>query len=193
MKEKLKYIQIDTSSEDFLFIKLVSNSIEDQIIIKEKRIHLKCLIPSLKNLLDKNKLLIEELDFIAINEGPGSWTGLRIGFATVKILSYVNNLKLIVYNNFDLVKFKENVSTGVFLIKSNNHNYYFQSISNNQIIKTGIISEDKIQDFSNKYFYDLINLSASHLLEEKFFNKDFKNPVEAEPLYIGEGVVYLNE
>lgn len=46
--------------------------------------HAENILPVLEKLLKKNKLSIEDIDTFLIGQGPGSFTGLRIGFATLK-------------------------------------------------------------------------------------------------------------
>ncbi len=49
------------------------------------------------DLLKYNNLKIKDLDGFAISEGPGSFTGLRIGMATVKGLSFGSKNLLFVF------------------------------------------------------------------------------------------------
>ena len=53
------------------------------------RAHSRWLIPALSNLLDDTGVKVEALDAIAVTTGPGSFTGLRIGVTTAKMLAYV--------------------------------------------------------------------------------------------------------
>jgi len=46
--------------------------------------HAENLLPVLDRLLKKEKLKIRDIDAFLISRGPGSFTGLRIGFATLK-------------------------------------------------------------------------------------------------------------
>ena len=46
--------------------------------------HAENLLPVIDRLLKKEKLKIGDMDAFLISRGPGSFTGLRIGFATLK-------------------------------------------------------------------------------------------------------------
>jgi tRNA threonylcarbamoyladenosine biosynthesis protein TsaB len=59
------------------------------------RRHGRDLIPRLKALLDAASLRAEELGAIAVGLGPGSYTGLRVGVAAAKTLSYATGAPLI--------------------------------------------------------------------------------------------------
>ena len=49
----------------------------------------------IRDLLQQSHLNITQINAISVSSGPGSYTGLRIGFATVKGLSYALNIPLI--------------------------------------------------------------------------------------------------
>lgn len=54
----------------------------------EERAHAKLLTVLIAELLANNKLTAKDIDAIAISEGPGSYTGLRIGVSAAKGLCY---------------------------------------------------------------------------------------------------------
>ncbi len=57
--------------------------------------HLTNLIPMINELLLKNKLTIKDIKAIAVSEGPGSFTGIRIGISTARALAQCLNLPAI--------------------------------------------------------------------------------------------------
>ncbi|MBD5458456.1 MAG: tRNA (adenosine(37)-N6)-threonylcarbamoyltransferase complex dimerization subunit type 1 TsaB [Lachnospiraceae bacterium] len=66
---------------------------EDDILIAEytiqyKKTHSQTLLPMLEEVRDMIELDLQEVDAIAVAAGPGSFTGLRIGSATAKGLSF---------------------------------------------------------------------------------------------------------
>ena len=50
--------------------------------------HSSTMLPMVKEMLDHAQLSVQELDAIAVAQGPGSFTGVRIGVATVKGLCW---------------------------------------------------------------------------------------------------------
>ncbi|MBR3704356.1 MAG: tRNA (adenosine(37)-N6)-threonylcarbamoyltransferase complex dimerization subunit type 1 TsaB [Oscillospiraceae bacterium] len=50
--------------------------------------HSRTLLPMVQDMLRNSELTLSDMDAIAIAAGPGSFTGLRIGLATVKGLSW---------------------------------------------------------------------------------------------------------
>lgn len=53
---------------------------------------------AIEELLNEENVNLYHLDAIAVSEGPGSYTGLRVGMATAKGLCYVLNKPLIAIN-----------------------------------------------------------------------------------------------
>ncbi len=53
--------------------------------------HSQTMLPMVKNVLDNTDTSIDEIDMIAVSEGPGSFTGIRIGISTVKGLAFGKN------------------------------------------------------------------------------------------------------
>ncbi len=54
--------------------------------------HSRTLLPMVNNILANNELDLKSIDLIAVSKGPGSFTGLRIGIATVKGLCWGGNI-----------------------------------------------------------------------------------------------------
>lgn len=66
---------------------------EDSSLLAEMTIdsghtHSEILLPTVETLLSRLKLTIPDVDLFAVSAGPGSFTGVRIGVATVKGLAF---------------------------------------------------------------------------------------------------------
>src|SRR5437773_2781133 len=49
------------------------------------------LVPQIAALLEEQKLTLDHIDAFAVAAGPGSFTGLRVGLASVKALAEISN------------------------------------------------------------------------------------------------------
>lgn len=58
---------------------------------------------AIKDLMKEHNLTLNELDAIAVSEGPGSYTGLRVGMSTAKGLCYVAQKPLIAINTLQMM------------------------------------------------------------------------------------------
>ena len=68
------------------------------------------LISEILNFLEKHNVILDQNFSVIVNQGPGSFSGLRISLAIAKGLEISKNVKLFGYNNKDLKTFdQENV------------------------------------------------------------------------------------
>lgn len=88
-------LAISTSSNN-ASVALLENDIciKELNIINEKT-HSEKLMPLIDELFSKTRLTLSDVNLIACDNGPGSFTGLRIGIATVKALAEVKEIPVI--------------------------------------------------------------------------------------------------
>lgn len=58
---------------------------------------------AIHELLQEHNLTLQQLDAIAVSEGPGSYTGLRVGMSTAKGLCYVAQKPLILISTLQMM------------------------------------------------------------------------------------------
>jgi tRNA threonylcarbamoyladenosine biosynthesis protein TsaB len=81
------------SSTDWLSVALLRG--EEILALREKedvRQHASALLPAIDAILDEAGRSLDDLDAIGVAVGPGSFTSLRIGLATVKGLGFARSL-----------------------------------------------------------------------------------------------------
>jgi tRNA threonylcarbamoyladenosine biosynthesis protein TsaB len=66
-----------------------------ELVSDEKLNHLQVLTPMIREVLARCGTRLEDLDYIAASEGPGSFTGIRIGVSTARALSQASGVPLI--------------------------------------------------------------------------------------------------
>lgn len=154
------------------------------------------LMLNIDKFLKENSLLLSDIDMFGVINGPGSFTGIRVGVATIKAFSYALNKEIVCCSVFDVVK--DEINNGIFLIECTSNSCYFADIVEGKILETGVIEKDKINSLKKPIFvlqeeHNLINLAYklnvlknySNLCCVKLFkmaaNNEFSKP---EPYYI---------
>lgn len=99
----MKILGIDTSSMAASVAVIEDNTLICEYTINTKKTHSQKLMPMIENMLNLSDLSIKEIDAVAICEGPGSFTGLRIGMATAKAIAHVNNIPVIGVNSLEIL------------------------------------------------------------------------------------------
>ncbi|MFN8770471.1 MAG: tRNA (adenosine(37)-N6)-threonylcarbamoyltransferase complex dimerization subunit type 1 TsaB [Neisseriaceae bacterium] len=90
----MNILAIDTSSE-YLSIGLQYQNKRSYILEKVGNKQSDFIIPKIQVLLKECGATIDKVDVIAYNQGPGSFTGLRIGLSVAIGMAYPGNTKLI--------------------------------------------------------------------------------------------------
>ena len=88
----MKLLAVDTAAKAAYVCLAEEDKIIGSFFIDAALTHSRTLMPMLEALLVNTETKAEELDAIAVNAGPGSFTGVRIGVAAVKGLAFADNL-----------------------------------------------------------------------------------------------------
>jgi len=80
----------------------------------------------IKQLLDQNKLELNNLEGLIAFIGPGSFTGLRIGLSVMNALAYSLKIPIIGNNNFD----HDGLIISIKKLLNNDNEYKLQPIYN---------------------------------------------------------------
>lgn len=125
-----------------------------EFFLNYKKTHSETLMPLVENLLgflgfDKN-----EIDFIAITSGPGSFTGLRIGMGCAKGLAAALNKKLIPVPTLDVIAMgaAESGRLAVPVMDARRNQVYFS------IYKTCCGNIERIWDYDAKDINEVIDI-----------------------------------
>lgn len=57
-------------------------------------VHGREIIPAIQQIINEAGISLEDIDFVAVDIGPGSYTGVRVGVSTAKTLAWVLGKKL---------------------------------------------------------------------------------------------------
>lgn len=80
----MKILGIDTSGKTASVAVSEGERIIGEVTYVTKLTHSQIILPLVNQLLGRLELSLDDMDCIAVSEGPGSYTGLRIGISAVK-------------------------------------------------------------------------------------------------------------
>lgn len=103
MDKKKITVALDTSTECCL----VALGKEDELLAESSQIapraHQKILLSQLNGLLEERSLTVKDVSLIVIGQGPGSYTGLRVGFATARALAQALKIPIFTFPSFEAI------------------------------------------------------------------------------------------
>ncbi len=91
----MKILAIDASGQVASVSLLADETMIAEYTIDYKKTHSQTLLPMIDEIMKMTETETEDIDFIAVSSGPGSFTGLRIGAATAKGLALSLKKKII--------------------------------------------------------------------------------------------------
>ena len=139
----MKILAIDTSSSICSVAILENDVLIDKNELDDGKTHSENLMPLLDELLKRNSINIKDIEMIACTVGPGSFTGIRIGVATIKPIAEVLNIKIASVMSLEaLARNIENKSTIVSLIDARNNQVYCGIFDKNYNKKEDYIADD---------------------------------------------------
>jgi len=59
------------------------------------------LMPKIIEIIEQSKITLDDIDYFVCANGPGSFTGLRIGISAMKALCHVKNKKMVAVSTLD--------------------------------------------------------------------------------------------
>ncbi len=129
----MKYLAIDTANDNLTVI------VKGKKLVKEfdpkcKTNHSVNLMPTVEKCLNDGGVGLNELDFIACVVGAGSFTGIRIGVATVKALAYANGKKVLPITSFDTIAYTTLGEKILAVIDAGHNGYYVCGYDGSKVV-----------------------------------------------------------
>ncbi len=158
----IRILCIETSL-DYCSVSIIEDGkVIDSENINIKKSHSEFILILIKDLLKRIKISLNQLSAIAVSEGPGSYTGLRIGVSTAKGLCFSLDLPLLSVNSLDLmiydVKKKNLIESGSLLcpmIDARRMEVYTKIVKDDLII----IKDTHAKILSNNSFNSLLKFN----------------------------------
>lgn len=91
----MKVLALDTSNRPLSVALLEDESVLASVTLTVHQKHAEYLLPVIEDLMAKSEVKPADLDRVVVAEGPGSYTGIRIGVTTAKTLADTLNIELV--------------------------------------------------------------------------------------------------
>ena len=169
-----KNCSVSLSSEG----KLISNfDLEDN-----KYRHSELLTSTIKDILTQNNISAKELSAVAVGIGPGSFTGLRIGFSVAKGLCYPHKINLIGISSLKILANSiKNDTEDIIPMINDKGNYYYLSTFENGLNEVGAPLLDQVDsDFINKNIRENSTIVVNNEESFKYINSIINDQVKLQ-------------
>lgn len=109
----MRVLSLDSATASATCAVLEENSLLGEITFNYKKQHSVILMPMIDLLLHNLELTINDIDGFVVSKGPGSFTGLRIGTATIKGLSQGTGKPFIGVSSLDALAYNMAYTDGI--------------------------------------------------------------------------------
>lgn len=113
MGKKLKILALDSTAEVATVALCDDERLIAETTISAGLTHSELLLPLLEELLCHTHTSVDDIGLFAVSAGPGSFTGVRIGAATVKGLAYGKGVPCIGVSSLDALARNLTASDGI--------------------------------------------------------------------------------
>lgn len=170
----MKILCLDSATESATAAIIDEDKLLGEITFNYKKQHSTIMMPMVDSLLTSTDLSIEDIDGFVVSKGPGSFTGLRIGMATIKGLAQPTGKPFVAISTLD-------------------------ALANNLFFSTGVICPimDALRGNVYTNFYRVCNGSLETLGESEILSieelinklKNYNEPIH----FIGDGTYKFKE
>ena len=167
----MRVLYIDTSS-DYLYSGIV---VDDKLVSEVKEKYEKDLskeaLPRIIELFDKANITPKDIDKIIVVNGPGSFTGIRIGITIAKTIAWALNINITPISGLTAMAISCNTNTYKMPLIDARRGYVYGAIYDKD--------NNKVIEDSHIYLQDLLNKSKD-LDIEVITNNDLNVSIKKE-------------
>lgn len=167
------YLLIDTCTSNIILSLIKDNMIIEQVIQRNDNNLSTIFTSMIDNLLKNSSLTVNNIDTIFVSNGPGSFTGIRVGLTCAKVLAWAKHIKIVPFSSLELLA-TTNVSACNVAILDARRDYVYAGAYDNNL---NVLIEDQYISLDDLYS------KLSGYKDVKFISCDkFSFPVE-NPTY----------
>ena len=187
----MKILAFDTTNSTLSVAILFDKKLIAQKNILENNKHSEMLIPVIEECLKQARIWYQNLDAIAFTHGPGSFTGIRVGYSCAKALAITTDLPVVAISSLEVIAcayLERNLGCKKILVVNDARLEEFKDfLPNEKFILAGSAKNMIKDDLKNAIIYeqeDFIDAKNIALLAEEKYSPNHN--LESSALYIRE-------
>ena len=162
-------------------------------IAEEGYSHAERLHVFIEEIIKEAGITFKDLSAVAVSQGPGSYTGLRIGVSAAKGLCYAIDIPLIAVDTLQVLASQATVTDGLVIpmLDARRMEVYSAIFNSNfdkiRVVEAEIITEDSFLDFQEMLYFvgDCAEKCKSVLTKQNFvFLEEIKYPSAKEMSFL---------
>ncbi len=179
----MKVLGLDTSTLMTTCGVIDGDKLIGEYSLSQDMSHSEKLVPMIKQVMDSLELNLKDVDLYGVSIGPGSFTGLRIGIATIKAFAHLFNKPLVGVSTLEALAFnlpynpivvpmidarRERVYTGIYTWEGNNLK---------AIMEPTILEVKKLLDILKRDYEDLVVNGDGSIVFKDLIKETLKDKV----------------
>ena len=134
-------ITIGLKSKEDLFLKTQESEYSHSVYV----------MPMIESIFKENNLDIKDLSKVIVVNGPGSFTGIRIGLSVVKTISYSLNIPVYLVSSLESQLVSSSLNSDKMAVISDSKGYYISVFDKNNNVVIPEVYMEEIDELRNKY------------------------------------------
>lgn len=188
----MKILAASTSSKNASVALLENDICIKELNICDEKTHSEKFMPLIDELLKSCNVTLSDIELIVVDNGPGSFTGIRIGIATIKAIAEFKNIPVVSCSSLEGLAYNaKDVDYICSLIDARNNQVYAAIFDKNYTLASDYYADDinNLIPIFSKYPNMAYVGDGSHLLN---VSSDFGNTIHSKNIGICGYKKYLN-
>lgn len=190
---------IDTATQSLILVIMKNDKVDQHVFEITNLDHSERLMPAIEQAFEQSELNIQDIDAFYISQGPGSYTGVRIGVTVAKMFAYTLNKPLYAISSLSVMAspYLNQAKVIVPIIDARRGNVFgtIYQVMNNQlesILDEGLYSIDELislvseKALDDVLFVGLDTEKFSEQLEEKQIRYTSQLKTDFKPIHLFE-------
>ena len=174
----MKILSIETSNKICSVAILEDKNLIKKIELNNGLTHSETLMPLIKQILEETKLSLSNIDLLVCDIGPGSFTGIRIGIATVKAFTDSLNIPSVGISSLEGLAYNiknEGLICSLIDCKNNNCYYSLYKLKNNTYTLLEEPKADSVENCLNYLNYKYSNSVITFIGDVSLYKELIEN------------------